>query len=449
MFLDTNQQNRITGVLSFVLAIVLRWYGWSCYAQAAARHAETTSPTHAARRPLSPPCSANSAASCRKPSRLGAVVLFLDDVHWADHSHGRSAGQPRPHVPRPPRPDRRHLSPHRNAASAAPLLGRQARTAVARRLHGALRLGFLAPQTGPLPRARIPRPQFPADFAELIHARTEGSPLFMADVLRYLRQRGVIARPTTGGAGRRAARPLARTPRIRPQHDPAEARAAGRGRSPAALRGRRRRAEFDSAVVAAASASRRPRSKSVSTVLQGIHALVRLVHKHELPDGTSRMRYAFVHILYQQALYQRLLPTRRAALSLALARAMERTMARATRPSPPSWPASTKRRGGKSSGTASRRWPRNSASCSPIARPSHWRSGHRLLEASRLARAHPAGAQPANHARPATAGDRGLRRPAGAHGPRRARRAVPPADRAAPSSPCCGACGCSTRSARS
>jgi hypothetical protein len=35
--------------------------------------------------------------------------------------------------------------------------------------------------------------RFPAEFPQLIHAKTEGSPLFMADLVRYLRDRGVIA----------------------------------------------------------------------------------------------------------------------------------------------------------------------------------------------------------------------------------------------------------------
>ena len=34
--------------------------------------------------------------------------------------------------------------------------------------------------------------QFPEEFADLLHARTEGNPLFMVDLLRYLRDRGVI-----------------------------------------------------------------------------------------------------------------------------------------------------------------------------------------------------------------------------------------------------------------
>ena len=39
----------------------------------------------------------------------------------------------------------------------------------------------------------FPGHAFPAYFAAAVHARTEGGPLFMADLLGYLRDRGVIA----------------------------------------------------------------------------------------------------------------------------------------------------------------------------------------------------------------------------------------------------------------
>ena len=39
----------------------------------------------------------------------------------------------------------------------------------------------------------FPGHNFPSEFPTLIHAKTEGSPLFMADLVRYLRDRGVIA----------------------------------------------------------------------------------------------------------------------------------------------------------------------------------------------------------------------------------------------------------------
>ena len=39
----------------------------------------------------------------------------------------------------------------------------------------------------------FPEHRLPADFVDLIHARTEGNPLFMVDLLRDLRDRRVIA----------------------------------------------------------------------------------------------------------------------------------------------------------------------------------------------------------------------------------------------------------------
>src|SRR6185295_2895929 len=39
----------------------------------------------------------------------------------------------------------------------------------------------------------FPGHDFPADLADVVHARTEGSPLFMTDLLRDLRERGVLA----------------------------------------------------------------------------------------------------------------------------------------------------------------------------------------------------------------------------------------------------------------
>ena len=39
----------------------------------------------------------------------------------------------------------------------------------------------------------FPRHAFTPEFPRLIHAKTEGSPLFMADLIRYLRDRTVIA----------------------------------------------------------------------------------------------------------------------------------------------------------------------------------------------------------------------------------------------------------------
>jgi predicted ATPase len=56
--------------------------------------------------------------------------------------------------------------------------------------------------------------------------------------------------------------------------------------------------------------------------LERVHALVRLIREHTLPDGELTLRYGFVHVLYQNALYAALQPTRKAAWSAAAARAL-------------------------------------------------------------------------------------------------------------------------------
>jgi len=49
---------------------------------------------------------------------------------------------------------------------------------------------------------------------------------------------------------------------------------------------------------------------------------VRRLREHQFPDGMLAVRYRFVHGLYQNALYARLTPTRRAALSRMVAEAL-------------------------------------------------------------------------------------------------------------------------------
>jgi adenylate cyclase len=58
-------------------------------------------------------------------------------------------------------------------------------------------------------------------------------------------------------------------------------------------------------------------------VLDRVHGLVRLVRESAFPDRAPTQRYAFVHVLYQQALDADQSPSRRAVLGGALARALE------------------------------------------------------------------------------------------------------------------------------
>ena len=80
--------------------------------------------------------------------------------------------------------------------------------------------------------------------------------------------------------------------------------------------------EFDSAVVAQVLGREAADVEERLDVLERVHVLVRLVREQTFPDGTLTLRYGFVHVLYQNALYAALQPTRKAAWSAAAARAL-------------------------------------------------------------------------------------------------------------------------------
>jgi predicted ATPase len=80
--------------------------------------------------------------------------------------------------------------------------------------------------------------------------------------------------------------------------------------------------EFVSAVVARVLSLDASEVEERLEVLDRVHGLVRLRREQELPDGTLVLRYQFVHVLYQNALYAAMQPTRRATYSAAVAQAL-------------------------------------------------------------------------------------------------------------------------------
>jgi predicted ATPase/predicted Ser/Thr protein kinase len=257
-------------------------------------------------------------------ARLGPVVLFLDDVHWADLSTvdllahlGRHCQGLRVLIVVTYRPTEMLLGPHPFHAVRLELQGKGVCTE--------LSLGFLDRQDVDRYLAlAFPGHAFGPDLADLVFSRTEGSPLFMVDLLRYLGDQGVIAEQ----AGRWSlARALPELRRELPQSirsmierkllqlDEAQRHLL----LAASVQGH----EFDSAVLATALKRDPGEVEDCLQVLERAHRLVRLVRESEFPDRTLTLRYAFVHVLYQQALYNDLTPTRRASLAAALARALE------------------------------------------------------------------------------------------------------------------------------
>jgi predicted ATPase len=158
--------------------------------------------------------------------------------------------------------------------------------------------------------------QFPEEFAAVLHARTEGNPLFMVDLLRYLRDRGVIVSDHGAWVLAQAVPDLQRElpesvrSMIQKKMDQLS-RADRRLLMAASVLG----PEFDSAVVARVLGREAADVEERLHVLERVHALVRLVRELTFPDGVLTQRYSFVHILYQNALYAALQPTRKAAWS--------------------------------------------------------------------------------------------------------------------------------------
>ena len=171
---------------------------------------------------------------------------------------------------------------------------------------------------------------FPPELPALILAKTEGSPLFMVDLLRYLRDREVIraGAPAPDGSPRWVlAEAMPDLERALPE--------SVRGmivRKIAQLDDEGRRLlvaasvqgyEFDSAVLGKALQLEALDVEAKLEPLERVHALVRLVEERELPDRVPSLRYRFVHVLYQNALYATLRATRRTQMHTAVATALE------------------------------------------------------------------------------------------------------------------------------
>ena len=136
------------------------------------------------------------------------------------------------------------------------------------------------------------------------------------------RQRGRLRRaggdhPRGAGTGRshRSAGPsLVGHPRRAPPHDRAADRKPVGRRAAHARGGRVAGAEFSVAAVAAALEGDADEIDDQCEGLAWRGQFLRAVGLEEWPDGTVAGRYAFVHALYRNVLYERLAPTRRVRL---------------------------------------------------------------------------------------------------------------------------------------
>jgi tetratricopeptide (TPR) repeat protein len=256
-------------------------------------------------------------------SRVRPLVVFLDDLHWADVSTvdvlnylaGRLASM-RLLVLLTYRPSEMALAQNRFAGISSDLR--------ARGLFEEIPLDVLAP--GDVERylaLEFPGHRFPPAFAAFIHAKTDGTPLFMADLVRYLHDSGCIAEDQ--GAWR-----LTRSVETLPRDLPESVRSMI-GRKIEQLDESDRRIlvgasvqgyEFDSATISEALEVDPADVEERLEVLERVNVFVKRIAEEEFPDRTLTVKYQFAHVLYQNLLYGSLQPTRRASLSGRVARAL-------------------------------------------------------------------------------------------------------------------------------
>jgi predicted ATPase len=256
-------------------------------------------------------------------TRLRAVVLFLDDIHWADASTvdllaywaSRCRSQ-RVLIVGTYRPAELLRTDHPFLGVKLELQG-----------HGICRdtmMGLLTPSdVDCYLTLQFPGHTFPQALSTRIHERTEGNPLFMADLIRFLRDRGVLAeregRWTMVGDLPAIEDELPESVRSMIEKKIGDLSDVDRNlMSAAAVQGQ----EFDAAVIARVLGMDVTEAEERLESLDRVHGFVRLVGGRDFPDRTFTLRYTFVHVLYQNALYASLRPTRKVTLNAAVADAM-------------------------------------------------------------------------------------------------------------------------------
>jgi adenylate cyclase len=262
-------------------------------------------------------------ALLQEVSRVRPLVIFFEDLHWADVSTidlinyaASRFDAMRVAIVVTYRPADMRLARH-------PFL--QIRPDLqARGLFREVAPGFLGREEIDRYLAlEFPGHGFPPEFAGVLHARTEGSPLFMVDVVRDLRDRHVIEMRQDRWVLAQSLPDIERElpDSVRGTITRNIERLDELDRKLllcASVQGH----EFDSTIVAEAAGADPADVEERLEGLERIHGLVRMVAASELPDFTLSVRYRFVHVLYQNVLYASLQPSRKASLSARVAGAL-------------------------------------------------------------------------------------------------------------------------------
>jgi predicted ATPase/DNA-binding winged helix-turn-helix (wHTH) protein len=144
-----------------------------------------------------------------------------------------------------------------------------------------------------------PNRTFTAEDVAFLHARTEGNPLFLREMLRH--------RDTPSETVENIIR--VKLERLDDTHRQLLVTASLQGR------------EFDSAVLASSMHMSSQDVEEALKELWEIHGLIQPIREEQLPDGKFTVRYRFVYAFCQEACYASLAPTRKASLNATLGEA--------------------------------------------------------------------------------------------------------------------------------
>ena len=260
------------------------------------------------------------AALLEEAGRIQPVILWFDDVHWADPSTTDLI---------------LYLAQRMDGTRSMIIVtARPSDLAQAKHPFLAVKLDLLARgqcreiRPGPLDTAAIGRyvsmqhagHAFPEGFPELIHQRTEGHPLFVADLLKDLRRRQVIrqqdGRWVMAADLQSLGRELPPSVRSLVQRkiealDDDDRKLLGA----ASVHG----TDFETTIMAGALGLGEDDVEDRLERLEREHAIVRFVAEGETMDRALTLRYRFAHHVYQKAFYDALRVTRRAAYAKAIA----------------------------------------------------------------------------------------------------------------------------------
>jgi DNA-binding winged helix-turn-helix (wHTH) protein len=238
-------------------------------------------------------------------SRTEPVIVILEDLHWSDVSTVDALAHLAARVHRMPvlllatyRPAEMQASAHPFVPLAADLTARGELTTVALPL---LPLAAVREYVAATLHETV-TDVTDLDLSEAIHRRTEGNPLFMVDLVRYLQER----RAAEGRLWVDAEIPDSLRSLIAHTLDmlPADLHAV---LALGAIQGY----EFDSAIVAEVSGRVPADVEERLSRASRVQGLLTPKGEHTLPDGRPSSRYRFVHVLYQEALYGSIAPSQR------------------------------------------------------------------------------------------------------------------------------------------